>query len=181
LLTSKFTRRSLFGVALVTLSSPTFAHALPGTVITFKKTETGIAIKLEVNLVELLLALSEGLPKDGATLMASHQLDLQAYFDAHVGLSAYGHEIPMNFQTMSLGKANNDHVGDYEVLQLGYVASITRPTELTLTYDAVIHQVVTHAAEVRVVRGGILPETIGVIRYSQKKKKILPLVIPPFE
>lgn len=172
-----FTRRIILAIALLGMPSLVLAHALPGTTINLKPSQTSLAISIEVSLVELQLALPQNLPKNGQDLLKDHKQELLDYFAAHMILRADGAPLKLKLQSLALAKAKNEHVGIYDVLKIEYTAPFAN-SQLELSYDAVIHHVATHAAEVRIIHADGLPETIGVIRYNQKQKRILPLIIP---
>jgi hypothetical protein len=181
-------RRELLAAtaALVLLSVASLAHPLPDSTIVLAATESGIAITIEVPLADLLLALPRHLPKDGAILVTQHQVELKDYFSHHMAVRIGDAEpLPLELQSMTLEQAVHVDVGPYALLKINGVAvadkaALSQPW--LLAYDAVMHQVPNHGAQVSIIRDGandILAEPVGIIRFDYSKKLTPPLLIQP--
>lgn len=133
--------------------STTFAHALPGSVLTFSLDGTALDLRIELALEDLIAAAPEFEPLSKAPVdqpvPENMQARLDAYFAKHLKV-ATSDALPLHMDSASLQLAQNDHVGTFTLLTIGMRAEtgeMTPPT-LTLDYDAVMHEVRNHRATI---------------------------------
>lgn len=131
------------------------AHALPGSVLTFSQEHDSLLLSMNMPLEDLIVA-SPGLealqdiPAD-IDLPDADRASLENYFLQHLDLRSAETTYPLSLLSATLRTAQNEHVGDYTELALSWsthtlVAAQAFP--LTLTYDAVMHEVRNHRATV---------------------------------
>lgn len=131
---------------------PLFAHALPGSVLTFWQQDAQLNLSVSLPLDELIVAapplgdLAE-LPV-GRDLSEANAKRLAAYFQAHLHVRSGNDELPLTLTRATLEQGQNDHVGKYVNLVVDFVATDSPAAALTLAYDAVMHEVRNHRATV---------------------------------
>ncbi len=132
-----------------------FAHALPGSLLTFSQDEEGSTLTISLPLEDLALAHSafaalQEAPLDKA-LPADRIERLAEYFADHVAIEHNTMDLPLTLESAVLRSARNEHVGRYTLLVLSFpvgVSNVADAAPLTLTYDAVMHEVRNHRATV---------------------------------
>ena len=184
---------SLAGVLLAAATARLRAHPMPNAVITIATNHEGTRLDVAIPLADLRLAFPSA-ASDAADLLHEPQRSaLIAYLEAHSAAQSRGHaRIAFVVQALALSEAVDPDVGRYQELRAHLFAATSpafNPYDFTLTYDAVIHQVPTQYARVRLVRPrpGIPPATdeegqdVGVIRFDFATNRVVPVRVtaPP--
>lgn len=174
-------------LALGAASTPTigFSHALPGSTLTFSRDDDSLDLTITLLLQELILALPtlaglEDLPKPDP-LPAAVQAQLADYFAAHLILLP-ADQAALNQQLISaqLDEAQNDDVGLYDLPVVDLAAPLAPDQTLfplTITYDAVMHEVRNHQATVFVQTANGTPAVVGQIEPDPSPAKAAPFVL----
>jgi hypothetical protein len=175
---------TLAGSALAAwvLGRQAHAHALPGTAIVLSVARGRLILQVQIALHDLALVLPEAaMGPQGVTDAPSGELT--TYLRAHVRLTtADGIALAWGGATCQTGRAFDNHVGEYAVLQAELQFAMPQDVAvdaLQLHYDAVIHKVRNHKASVVFARvdGGVVP--LGSIAYDFSLKMVPPLVFTP--
>jgi HupE / UreJ protein len=154
------------------------AHPMPNTDIAIRLGEKTIFAEIRVPVPELSLALSNVEDPDA----------VKAYFRKHMRfVSTTSVDQPYEIDDLQVSAANDQFVGRYQELSLNIRVPVTsgfNPRSFWLEYDAVIHQVPTHFALVKVVQdfdAGVVGEgkevTIGAIRSDITDSKVRPFFV----
>lgn len=148
----------VFGLALFLYVGSAFAaaaHALPGSLLIFQQSDQELTLSISLAIEDLILAAPElayleGLPTEMA-LSDDDLVPLSAYFDAHISLNAAAEPIDLSIANAALESAENEHVGVFKLLNIEMSLSGVdnqKSFPLSLTYDAVMHEVRNHRATV---------------------------------
>lgn len=135
------------------LASPASAHPMPSSIVRLDVYDDHVEARLEIPLSELALALNEDL-LDDADVVSNHGAALAAYLAQHVRPTAgSGDPWTVDVDTLSVSDAEQTASGAYR--ELVATLTLTPPgnasvTRFVLSYDVVIHQVVTHTILVAV-------------------------------
>ncbi|SOH94209.1 hypothetical protein SAMN06273572_103239 [Monaibacterium marinum] len=125
------------------------AHALPGSLISMWQAQQQLHLSVELALEDLLIAAPSLAPLGDITvpqdLSAQQTEAIAAYFADHLTL----HDATLTLISATLQAGENAHVGQYTLL----IATFTTPMNgdpfpMTLTYDAVMHEVRNHRATI---------------------------------
>ncbi|MCV2404100.1 hypothetical protein OFY17_14635 [Marinomonas sp. C2222] len=135
--------------------SKLYAHALPGSVLTFSQHEKGLELAITFPLEDLAIASPQleslkALPV-GSDISGEYLSDLKAYVEEHLSLGEDDEELPFTLQSASLKDAYHDHLGYYTLVALNLIFPseiITPATSLELSYDVIMHEVRNHRAHV---------------------------------
>jgi len=163
--------------------TPAFGHSLPDSKLTFTKSEQQLNLSISFPLEDLLLAspdLSEiNQVTVGSALSLQLQDQLESYIIAHLRLQQSNTDLPITFVSASVESAENEHVGLYKLL----LSHLTLPGvvdgnvfPLTLSYDAVMHEIRNHRATVfweSSTSGKIVLAEFGFKRLNGKPKPVL--------
>jgi len=153
------------------------AHPMPNSVIAISLSDDGARFDVAIPLPELRLALPESIVKTSDLLVEPQRSAMVAYFKAHCFVQSKGGATePLVIESMTLGNATDENVGQYQELRVQMFVAASAgfdPRRFTLTYDVVIHQVPNHFALVQIVRdfrAGVLvgdrATDVGVIRFD---------------
>ena len=162
------------------------AHPLPGTTVTVSADADSVDLMVSMPLHELELAMPGGTglgpsPPEGP-LPPDVQAALSAYLADHLDLApAEGASLSPEVTEASIASATDDHVGRYDLVMLHLVAPIIPDQAvfpLTLSFDAVLHEVRSHRATVLLQPSGQDPAAIAVIRLDSATGEAAPVVIP---
>lgn len=162
-----------------------FSHSLPGSTLTFSRDDDSLDLILTLPLEELVLALPaltdlEELPKN-TPLPTAVQDQLADYFATHLILLP-ADQAALNQQLISaqLDEAQNDDVGLSDLLVVDLAAPLAPDQTLfplTITYDAIMHEVRNHQATVFVQTADGTPAVVGQIEPDPSLAKAAPLVL----
>jgi hypothetical protein len=156
------------------------AHPLPGTVIVLSASNTRLSLSISLPVDDLALAMGGQMPQPAEAGPVTPDFDraLATYFADHMSLAADGAaDLDLTLTRAHLARATHDHVGAYTLLVLDFSAPLaTGP--LTLTYDAIMHEVRNHSATVFLQSAGQDAVPVGLIRLDTTSGKTAPLVIP---
>jgi hypothetical protein len=150
----------IFFAGLVTFA---YGHSLPGSVLVLseKMTQQGVqkerqlALKVTFPLEDMIIASSklemiQGAPINQILSAKATQL-LADYFAQHMSFQKDQQHLPFTLQKAELNKAYHHDLGEY-VLVVSYFTAPKPADEklfpLTLSYDAVMHEIRSHRATV---------------------------------
>lgn len=176
----------LCGVLFFWYTYAGIAHPMPNSVVNFSFGENEIWLKVEVPIVELEAALQKDLSNNQDKILTDYRQEITTYFLQHVKIkSKDGRPQPLSISSMEIDKTAYDF-GKYYELVLQLVCSTDSAfdnRDFILDYDAVIHQVVTHFALIKIhqdFENGITPEdslTLSTIQLDIASNTIKPLSI----
>ncbi|WP_460313634.1 hypothetical protein [Aliiglaciecola aliphaticivorans] len=131
------------------------AHALPGSQLTFSQDGEQLELSLQIALEDLIIAdpgfktlMGEA---NGHKLSGKNFDHLAAYFEKHIKLAHQSSDLPLTLSSASLKEEMQDHLGTYVLLVSQLMVDIPNGASvfpMTLTYDAVMHEVRNHRATV---------------------------------
>lgn len=170
-------------IAMGSLAAPALlaAHPLPGAVIVIKVGESQVNLSLSVPAADLAIAMTEATAEDldGAPVSVQTRSALASYFAQHIAIATAGQPGPaLTLIDARTTRETHDHVGDYTVVILDFAAVVDRGRPvlpLTLTYDAVMHEVRNHQALVLWQTEGQEPIPVGEIRIDPATGRAAPL------
>ncbi|NML66172.1 HupE/UreJ family protein [Hymenobacter sp. RP-2-7] len=185
----------LLGLLLIALlllaSRPASAHPMPTSRVLLDLQAQGVAAEVQLPLSELQLALGDKLDvlTTPAYLVERAGPALRAYLLAHVrATTPTGRPWTVAVRALAVGSAEQTATGPYQELTARLWLQpppSASAREFTLAYDAIIHQVVTHAALVAIRQDwdtGVLaehPVEVGAIRLNARDNSINTLTIAP--
>ncbi|MDN2655681.1 hypothetical protein OW493_04410 [Cobetia sp. 14N.309.X.WAT.E.A4] len=131
------------------------AHALPGSVLTFEQQpQHTLHLTLQFPREDLLIAAPElaalGDAKPGAPLAQALTDQLGDYLNQHLALSKDGDALPLTLTEAHLASTYQPQLGDYVLVitEWNVTTEKAEPDSLLLKYDAVMHEVRNHRADV---------------------------------
>jgi hypothetical protein len=153
---------------------PATAHPLPSTIVTYRVDANSLDVTLTIPLHELALALPavKALGETPAEAAVTGDLlpQLADYFAGHMALVAADHSaLVLGMTDARIGGAEHEDIGHYALLVVDLSAPIKPSQQVfptTLTYDAVMHEVRNHRAEVFSQSLGKDPKAVGGIRFD---------------
>lgn len=161
------------------------AHPLPETRITISTGGGDLVLTVAVPVPELNLAMQDGLgdaPPSGPVPPAQ-LAKLSAYFGAHLGVSmADVGALNMRLRGASIIDAASTETGHFDLVTMDFAAPLPMDIgifPMTLRYDAVMHQVRNHRADVFWARQDQPTLQLGQIKFDQKLGKTVPLILDP--
>lgn len=174
-----------FGLAIV-LAHPAATHPLPASTIRYSVNTDRIDLTVTIPLHELALALPAvtAMGKTPAEGPVAENLtpQLTAYFNDHAALVAVDHSrLALGMTSAKIAGATHEDIGAYALLVVDLSAPLPpgqNAFPLTLTYDAVMHEVRNHRAEVYLQGTGQTPQAIGLIRFDPDLGAAAPLALP---
>lgn len=184
------TRRiALQGLAAFTLGGLALpgslaAHPLPGATITLAAADAKLSLTLSVPLAELSLAMGnpQAQPPDAGPLPPDLHRAYATYFADHLSIAtADSRTLDLRVTRAYLERAVHDHIGAYTLLVLDFSAPVPADSPvfpLTLTYDAVMHEVRNHSAAVFWQSQANDPVALGRIHIDPATDAAAPLLIP---
>jgi hypothetical protein len=177
--------------ALLTTGQAAWAHPMPTSRVLLDLQATGVAAEVQLPLGELQLALGQqfDVTTNPANLVARSGAALRAYISAHVRAASYQGQVwAVIVNDLQVSAAEQTDTGPYQELTarlwLRPPAGVSSRA-FVLHYDAIMHQLVTHAAFVSIRQDwdtGVLaahPVQVGVIRMNPRDNSIAPLYIEP--
>lgn len=163
------------------------AHPMPNSVLLLDIQSDGVTGELQLPLSELQLAFGHSVNQHPETLIDRLGPELRAYIQKHIRpVSADGRAWHVAVGEMQVNSVEQPYTGIYHELtaQLKLQAPAGAPLRrFTLTYDLIIHQVVTHKALVSIRQDwetgqfGDQPAQVGVIQLDVVNNTIPPLII----
>ncbi|MGW2887930.1 HupE/UreJ family protein [Streptomyces griseoruber] len=178
--------------ALLLAAPPAAAHPLPHSVLLLDVHETSVAAELELPVSDFSRA--SGIALDDSTTakqLSARTAAIRRYLAAHLHPTTRGGEAwTVAVGAMALGRAEQTSTGTYRELTVR--ATLTPPAggdprRFVLSYDAVVHQVVTHTVMVSVrqdwATGRVADEgqdtatEVGVIRVDTRTMTVAPLSV----
>lgn len=150
--------RQALGLALWLLTGSVqgaLAHALPGSLLMLSEQDGQLHLTITLPVEDLALAAPSLAPLETMTgdntIAATHLTNIMAYFAAHLILHTDIGPISLHVTSAKIQSAGNVHVGTYNELSIQMTGTLSDPMSLfplTLTYDAIMHQVRNHRATV---------------------------------
>lgn len=140
---------------LGTYSSCVFAHALPGSALTFSQDTSGIKLSVSFALEDFVIAAPKF--EELQNLSAEQNLSkkqlklLKAYYDEHLQLKRHSKVLKYILDKAKLQLTYRSDVGEYIALLSEFSVVVDESESLFpmwLKYDGVMHQVRTHKADV---------------------------------
>lgn len=160
---------------------------MPSSVVLLDVHQDSVQGEVQIHLSELGLALKEDLMGVPQAVLDAYGAQFRAYLLEHVQLvTPEGQPWTVNVSDLNVKAAEQTATGPYQelVAHMSFVPPAGATTRaLTLRYDAVIHQVVTHTALVSIRQdwaSGVTrehPAEVGVIRLNPVDGTIAPLEI----
>ncbi|MBZ2160514.1 hypothetical protein [Alteromonas stellipolaris] len=146
----------LFAIFIMASSiGSAFAHALPGSVLVFSENEDQLHVTITFSLDDLVIVEPEferlADAEIGTSLTEEELTALRRYIEPHIALSQTSNPLPIEFINATIAEASNEHVGKFSQVKLQMVANTIKPTDtlpITLTYDALMHEIRSHRATV---------------------------------
>ncbi len=166
-------RAALLALFVVSTNvGPALAHALPKTVLTFKQDDQQLRLTITLSVEDLVIAHSAlaGLETTALDqgLSPQHLADLAAYFSDHLALHDGAAGLALTLESARILQDENEHVGTFRVLIMDWTGTLPDAAgDLTLTYDAVMHEVRNHRAEVYWTDPDALP--IGLVEFGYRR------------
>ncbi|AVV33807.1 hypothetical protein C8233_09100 [Halomonas sp. SF2003] len=143
------------GISGMGIIETAHAHALPGSLLTFEQQpQDTLKLTLQFPREDLLIAAPQlaalGDAKPDAPLAQALTDQLGDYLSQHMALSKDGDTLPLTLTEAHLTSTYQPQLGDYLLVvtqwNLNYEGAM--PDSLLLKYDAVMHEVRNHRAEV---------------------------------
>lgn len=136
---------------LFTWAQTASAHGLPASEIVFGTAEQGISLTITLPVEDLViaaptLAALEDLPPE-STLAATDLEALGTYFEKHLTLAADNQRLSLAVEMARTSQAVDHHIGEYALLHVRFAALPDVP-QITVTYDAIMHEVRSHRARI---------------------------------
>ncbi len=159
------------------------AHPLPGAVIVISVDPTRLSLTVSVPAADLALAkvgrTAQSL--DESPIPRDIKQALATYFAGHLRLTVDGQtNLTLTLNRTYLERATHEHLGAFTLLVLDFSAPLASGSTvfpLTLTYDAVMHEIRNHRATVFWRNSGQEPVAIGEIRLDATTGKAIPLTV----
>ncbi len=179
-------RRLLVWVALMLLGWAA-AHPMPNSAVLLDVHQDTVGAEAQIPLSELGLALKKELTGEPEEILAAHRDLFRTYLTDHVHpLTPDGRPWQVDVDELSISDAEQTATGPYQ--ELVARLTLTPPAgadtrAFTLSYDAVVHQVITHKILVSVRQDwatGVTnehPAEVGVIGVNPVDNTVAPLSI----
>lgn len=154
------------------------AHPYPDSAIDIRVTEQGVRFDIAVPAQELMLAATGKRRRDAAQYLEQNLPALRAYLAEHIAVAVQGGEtLPLEIGPVTLERASDHHVGDYEVFKVAVTTAAKDALELR--YDAIIREIPNHAANVRLFPEDAVAKPLFItIRYDFAARSVPPLPLP---
>lgn len=144
-----------FGISGMGIVQTAHAHALPGSVLTFEQQpQDTLHLTLKFPREDLLIAAPElatlGEQAPGQPLPQPLVDQLGDYLSHHLALSEDGDSLPLRLNEAHLTSTYQPQLGDYVLVitEWNVTTEKAEPDSLLLKYDAVMHEVRNHRADV---------------------------------
>ncbi len=128
------------------------AHALPGSVLTFSQDQESLTLSISLPVEDLALAAPSLAMLESWTPDQDMPLaDIAAYFEEHLVLRNASGNFALSLTQTALQTDANHNVGEYVLLVLQFTSDVPADGDifpLSLTYDAVMHEIRNHRATV---------------------------------
>lgn len=168
-------------------TASSFGHPMPNSVLLLDMQANGINAEVQLPINELEFAIDFGIGNNTDVLIERYGSQLSRYLAAHIhAQSPDGTPWMVQIGEMHIEAAEQTATGAYKELVVKVYLQTPQgqsPRHLTLYYDAITHQVVSHKTLV-VIRqdwdNGILADqqsNVGIIQLDVKSNTILPLPI----
>lgn len=159
---------------------------MPNSVVNFSFGENKIRLKLEIPITEFQSAIKKDLQGNESKIETEYKSEIANYFLHHVKIRSKTGELqPMSLADIKVQKTSYDF-GEYTELVVNLICN-TLPQfnnrDFIFDYDAVIHQVVTHFALIKIhqdFENGITPEDsiiVSTVHLDIASNTIKPLAI----
>ena len=175
------------GLLMLGLSPRLVAHPMPNSLVQLDIQASGVGAELQLPLSELQVAFGQALTEDPATLVARLGPQLRAYLLAHVHAVGYdGRPWTVTVCRLGTSAVAASPAGPYAELTarlwLQPPPGVSSRV-FTLTYDAIVHQLVTHKTLVAIRQDwdagqvATAPVEVGVIQLDVVNNRVPPLPI----
>jgi hypothetical protein len=172
----------LAAIFLVAGAIAAWAHPMPDSHLVLGIHETWVDLQAEIPLTDLSLATGLDFGSDPASAVGAKSAAIAGYIEDHIRVTDQaGAEWTVEIVDLSVASAEMD-AGTYAELVVDM--TLTPPAgaglgSFILTYDAVVHQVLTHKVFVSVGQDstGGEPVSVGVIRADVKDGSVPPFTI----
>ncbi len=162
------------------------AHSMPNSNVNITIADRDIFIRLEIPIQELEVALKKDLLNNESKILGVYKTEIGNYLLKHVQIKSIQGEIqPVELNNLTLSETSYDF-GKYLELR-AEITSKASPNfnnrDFIIFYDAVIHQLVTHFAVLKIKSdfdNGITPEDtsiLSVVQVDVASGKIFPVHI----
>lgn len=175
----------LLAIALIVMAQPSHAHQQPTTLVQLKAGSDQVEMNLHVPLNELELAFGHEVTQRPAETIATWEEDFRRYLVDHIRpVTDTGQPWSVRVLDLRIGAAEQVQSGPFQ--EVFVRLALTPPAGATLrnfilTYDVIMHQVVTHKALVSVqndwASGRWEPEQIATIAVNTETARIAALPI----
>jgi hypothetical protein len=168
--------------------SDALAHPYPNSVISVDVGEKQLALHIRIPAPDLLLVLTGDAHKDPTVYAAENLSSLKTYMDAHLAvIDSNGQTLSQQILAAMVRDASDPDVGVYAAFRFDVSVPVPAGVDtrnLSLAYDAVIHQIPNHYALVEITKdfrsgrvGQRPPTALGVIRYDFAAKTVPSLAL----
>lgn len=137
------------------LASAAQAHSLPGSVLVFSQADQNLDLSITLAVHDLEIAAPQFASFSDAPvpydLPAGSIVLLAEYLGNHLLVQHEGTDLPLTISNASLGTAAHEDVGTYKTLVIALTSPVDSGSDifpLTIRYDAVMHEVRNHRAQV---------------------------------
>ncbi len=161
-------------------------HPMPSSIVNFSFGDNEIHLKIEVPVTEFQSAIKKNFQGNATKIETEYKSDIANYFLQHVKIKSQQGEIqPMRFDNLQVHNTAYGF-GQYQEIVVNLTCQTTpqfNNRDFILDYDAVIHQVVTHFALIKInqdFENGITPEdsvVVSTIHLDIASNTIKPLTI----
>ena len=171
----RFGRVTILALFSLTCSMATsIAHPLPDSELTFSQSDKQLNLSIELPLEDLAFALPEVEPLNmfpaGQALSAETVGQVSTYFNNHLQLKTAETPLSLSVVDVTLQMAEHEDVGAYKVLSIKLTSLVPDSGQvfpLSITYDAVMHEVRNHRA--RVFWKQDAGSTVGLMEFGFKR------------
>ena len=161
-----------------------FAHSLPGSTLTFSQTDGQIQLSITLPLEDLILASPvlkalEDTPSDQDVPAKCTEL-LSTYFTDHLILQHTTADLPLTLVRASVQTDRNEQAGAFKALIIQFNAPLPESGNvfpLTLTYDAIMHEVRNHRATVYWAQPGTNLNRLAEFGFQTVDGKLRPVLL----
>ncbi|QPM90446.1 hypothetical protein [Pseudooceanicola algae] len=174
------TRAALLALALqVGAGGAALAHPLPGSELLLQQqTADSLHLTIRFPLEDLLVAAPDlaALEKVAPEAPLSQEMidGLAAYLGQHLSVTEGDAPLPRALTGAHLQATHQDHLGDFTevVTEWEFANAGTDPASVVLQYDAVMHEVRNHRANVQWLAEGATPRVIENFGFRRARRGI---------
>lgn len=131
------------------------AHSLPAAVLVFSQADQNLDLSITLAVHDLEIAAPQFASFSDAQVSQDLPIEsiagLTEYLSTHLLVQHEGTDLPFTISNASLGTASHEDVGTYQILTIALTSTVGSDADvfpLTIRYDAVMHEVRNHRAQV---------------------------------